>query len=138
MSILQEHPWQLIESAFDRERMPHHETLFALGNGHIGVRGALEDGPAHQRATFINGFYDSAPIVYGESQYGYATEAQTMVEVADGQSLALSIDGEPIRIDADGGGDQSRVLDLKAGEKRELSLKLSVTYPRDFQVTGME
>jgi uncharacterized protein (TIGR02231 family) len=30
------------------------------------------------------------------------------------------------------------VLDLKAGEKRELSLKLSVTYPRDFQVTGME
>jgi alpha,alpha-trehalose phosphorylase len=118
MSILQEHPWQLIESAFDRERMPHHETLFALGNGHIGVRGALEDGPAHQRATFINGFYDSAPIVYGESQYGYATEAQTMVEVADGQSLALSIDGEPIRIDADGGGDQSRVLDLKAGYLR--------------------
>ena len=29
-------------------------------------------------------------------------------------------------------------LDLKPGEKRELPLKLSVTYPRDFQVSGLE
>ncbi len=126
MGILREERWRLIETEFDPGRMPHHETLFALGNGHIGVRGALEEGPAHQRATFINGFYDSAPISYGESQYGYATEAQTMVEVADGQSLLVRVDGETLGLDPDNLLEQARVLDLQRGMlRRTLRRKLA-------------
>ena len=34
-------PWRLTQRAFDAERAARDETLFALANGTLGVRGAL-------------------------------------------------------------------------------------------------
>ncbi|MBA3411885.1 MAG: hypothetical protein H0U15_13845, partial [Geodermatophilaceae bacterium] len=36
--------WKLREIGFDPERLGHLESLFALSNGHIGLRGSLEEG----------------------------------------------------------------------------------------------
>jgi hypothetical protein len=88
------------ESLVHRDRRCRHiaeaETLFAVTNGFIGVRGAFEeDEPAHERATLINGFHETWPIVYGEAAYGFARNGQTIVPVPDPTTMKLYIDDEP-------------------------------------------
>ena len=63
--------WTIVEQELDLEKTSLNETLFALGNGYLGMRGTFEEGTrgtpfAPTEGTFINGFYESAPIVYGE------------------------------------------------------------------------
>ncbi|MBO0472214.1 hypothetical protein JZO86_00620 [Enterococcus ureasiticus] len=73
------------------------ETLFALSNGHLGIRSSsvLKGKTTHGNpGTFINGFYDTHPIVYGEWAYGYAKNHQTIVKLPDIRSLIIEIDGE--------------------------------------------
>src|SRR5690606_29612172 len=58
-------PWALVETAYTPDLIPLLETVFALGNGRIGVRGSLHPGtPSHQPGVLINGFYESWPIQY--------------------------------------------------------------------------
>ncbi|GFH41554.1 hypothetical protein Hs30E_01050 [Lactococcus hodotermopsidis] len=71
------------------------ETLFAQANGILGVRASLpipstESSPG----SFINGFYESHEIVYGENAYGYAKNHQTMVKLFDLRTIEIAIDGE--------------------------------------------
>ena len=57
--------WSLIEKRFMPDLLEQGETMFALGNGYLGMRGCFEEGgPIGQNGTFINGFYESWPIVY--------------------------------------------------------------------------
>ena len=44
-------PWALVEEGVDIERLAQAESLFALSNGHIGLRGNLDEGEpaAHER-----------------------------------------------------------------------------------------
>lgn len=74
------------------------ETLFALSNGHLGVRRpalfnqlAGESNPG----TFVNGFYETEPITYGEWAYGYAENHQTMIKLPNSHNLDIGIVGEP-------------------------------------------
>ena len=65
--------WNVIEKAFRPEFIAQLETILALGNGYLGMRGCPEEGgPNAENGTFINGFYDTWPIVYGEGAYGFA------------------------------------------------------------------
>ena len=52
-------PWRLIISGPpDLRRLPMTESLFTLANGHVGLRGSLEEGEPHVRSgTYVNGFY---------------------------------------------------------------------------------
>ena len=66
-------PWRMVEKRFYPRFMAQTESLFATGNGYLGMRGNFEEGsPAHENGTFVNGFYESWPIVYGEEAYGFA------------------------------------------------------------------
>jgi len=63
--------WNLIEKRFMPDLLEQGETMFALGNGYLGMRGCFEEGgPIGQNGTFINGFYESWPIVYPEMPTG--------------------------------------------------------------------
>lgn len=69
------------------------ETIFSLSNGFLGTRGSkeedfLSDNESDQ-GTFINGFYESEPIVYGENAYGYAKNSQTIARVPNGKQFAF-------------------------------------------------
>lgn len=73
------------------------ETLFALSNGHLGIRRPAlfnqlegESNPG----TFVNGFYETEPITYGEWAYGYAENHQTMIKLPNSHNLQISIVGE--------------------------------------------
>ena len=51
--------WLIGRNGFDLDKINYYETIFTIGNGYLGVRGALEEG--HQTAlpgTFLNGVFD--------------------------------------------------------------------------------
>ena len=37
-------PWLVVEDGFDPALANRYETLFTVGNGYLGTRGALEEG----------------------------------------------------------------------------------------------
>ena len=54
------------------------ESVFALSNGHIGLRGNLDEGEPHGLpGTYLNGFYELRPLPYAEAGYGYPESGQT-------------------------------------------------------------
>jgi len=88
--------WNVIEKAFRPEFLAQSETMLALGNGYLGMRGCPEEGgPNVENATLINGFYETWPIVYGEDAYGFAKTGQTICNVIDGKIIKLFVDDEP-------------------------------------------
>ena len=88
--------WSLIETSFRPEFAAQMETVLALANGYLGMRGVHEEGgPAVQNGTFVNGFYETWPIVYGEEAYGFARTGQTMLNVPDSKIIMLFVDDEP-------------------------------------------
>lgn len=59
------------------------ETIFSLANGHFGVRANDPVAGDPINGTLINGFYETAPITYGEAGIGYATNHQTILNLPD-------------------------------------------------------
>ena len=108
--------WHVRETDFDLDSLPQSETIFSLSNGYLGLRGNLEEGaPAFERGTYLNGFYESRPIVYPEAAYGYAQDDQAMLNVTDGKMISLKVDGEPFDVRTGELIEHNRVLDLRRG-----------------------
>ena len=88
--------WNVIEKGFHPEFLAQLETILALGNGYLGMRGCPEEGgPNAENSTLINGFYETHPIVYGEEAYGFAKTGQTICNVTDAKTIKLFVDDEP-------------------------------------------
>ena len=88
--------WNIIEKRFRPEFLAQMETMVALGNGYLGMRGCPEEGgPNAENSTLINGFYETRPIIYGESAYGFAKTGQTICNVTDSKIIKLFVDDEP-------------------------------------------
>ncbi len=108
--------WKMIETRFYRQHLPQAETIFSIGNGYLGLRGNFEEGrPVHQSGTFVNGFHETWPIVYGEEAYGFAKTGQTILSVPDGKILKLYVDDEPLYLPTASLLDFNRTLDMQAG-----------------------
>lgn len=91
-------PWEITQEDLLIHNA-HFETLFALSNGHYGTRGTLEEGTLHltlneKEGSYIYGFYETFPIIYGETGYGYAKNTQTICHVPDGNGMSFSINGQ--------------------------------------------
>jgi beta-phosphoglucomutase len=71
-----------------------NETLFTAANGYLGFRGDYEEkeGCVH-KGTYINGFYDTEPITYGESAFGYAKNHETILNLPDPKNIELTVNG---------------------------------------------
>ena len=92
------------------------ESLFALSNGFIGVRGNLDEGEPHGiPGTYLNGVYELRPLPVAESQYGTPESSQTLVNVTNGKLLRLLVDDEPFDVRYGELVAHDRVLDFRAG-----------------------
>lgn len=92
------------------------ETIFAQANGYLGTRATLEEGYKKEiEGTFINGFYDTEKIVYGESAYGYAKNRQTQLLVPNSKNIRLVIDNEVLDLEESKIENHSRSLNLQTG-----------------------
>lgn len=108
--------WRWVERRFAPEFAGQSETTFSIGNGYLGVRGHQYEGsPSFLHGTFINGFYESWPITYGEKAYGFAKTGQTIVNVPDGMVIKLYVDDEPFTLDTATLLHYERALDMKHG-----------------------
>jgi alpha,alpha-trehalose phosphorylase len=109
-------PWALHETALHLDTLAQTESLFALSNGHIGLRGNLDEGePNALPGTYLNSFYESRPMQYAEVGYGFPESDQTLVDVANGKLLRLLVDGEPFDVRSGELRTHTRVLDFRAG-----------------------
>jgi alpha,alpha-trehalose phosphorylase len=109
-------PWALHETTLNLDVLAQTESLFALSNGFLGVRGNLDEGEPHGiPGTYLNGLYELRPLPSAESQFGVPESSQTIINVTNGKILRLLVDDEPF--DARYGQllAHERVLDLRAG-----------------------
>ncbi|MDR0627656.1 MAG: hypothetical protein LBG11_10465 [Bifidobacteriaceae bacterium] len=115
-------PWALTEVAFAERDIGVTETLFAVGNGYLGMRGNPEEGRvAYEHGTYINGFHETFRIRHAEEAYGFATVGQTMVNVPDAKLIRLYIDDEPLLLTVADLQEYNRSLSFRDGRlTREL------------------
>lgn len=109
-------PWAIRETELRVGALAQTESLFALSNGHIGMRGSLDEGePTGVPGTFLNGVHEVWPLPYAESAYGNPEAGETVVNVANGKLIRLLVDDE--LLDARYGElvEHERVLDFRDG-----------------------
>lgn len=109
-------PWQVRETQLDLDLLAQSESLFALSNGHIGLRGNLDEGEPHGLpGTYLNSFYETRPLPYAEAGYGYPEDGQSIVDVTNGKIIRLLVDDEPFDVRYGELLSHQRTLDLRAG-----------------------
>ena len=109
-------PWSVSETALDLGLLAQSESLFALSNGHIGLRGNLDEGePFGIPGTYLNSFYEQRPLPYAEAGYGYPESGQTLIDVTNGKLIRLLVDDAPFDIRYGDVHQHHRRLDLRAG-----------------------
>ena len=88
-------PWQLVETVHLPGNAGTLETLFSLGNGHLGIRGAhWAAADAELPGSFINGFHETWDIKHAENAYGFARTGQRILYIPDANNFTVIIDGE--------------------------------------------
>lgn len=109
--------WQIRETRWNPAAYAKHETLFSLSNGYMGSRGSFEEKglSAGHDGFYLNGFYETYPLSYGEAFSGYPSESQAMVNLPDPKRLRLRIDGEAPDYQALPPQEYERTLDLRRG-----------------------
>jgi len=109
-------PWCVRETELNIDLLSQSESVFALSNGHVGLRGNLDEGePFGVPGTYLNGVYELRPLPYAEGGYGYPESGQTVINVTNGKILRLLVDDEPFDVRYGDLRSHERALDLRAG-----------------------
>jgi alpha,alpha-trehalose phosphorylase len=112
-------PWSLRETALDLAVLAQTESVFALANGHIGLRANLDEGePFGLPGTYVNSFYELRPLPYAEAAYGYPESGETIVNVTNGKIIRLLVGDQPLDVRRGQLLAHERELDLRAGVLR--------------------
>ncbi|MGN6431243.1 MAG: glycoside hydrolase family 65 protein [Gaiellaceae bacterium] len=112
-------PWCVRESHLDLDVLTQTESVFAISNGHIGLRANLDEGePFGIPGTYLNSFYEVRPLPYAEVAYGLPESGQTVLNVTNGKLIRLLVDDEPFDVRYGRLVTHERVLDLREGVLR--------------------
>jgi beta-phosphoglucomutase len=97
--------WLVAETSFDPSLLQRMETVFTIGNGYLGTRGAFEESyPDDQPVTLVHGVFDDHPLYYRE-----------LVSLPNWLPLILVVEGERFRMDRGTVLAYRRELDLRTG-----------------------
>lgn len=107
--------WQLIHRDRASAQLARDESLFALANGKLGVRGGAEESPSPSQGSFLSGVWERTPIEYHERFPGFAKATDTRIPVADGTRIQLCMGNVPVKLEDGAWLDFSRMLDLRHG-----------------------
>ncbi|MGS2615555.1 glycoside hydrolase family 65 protein [Micromonospora sp. LZ34] len=109
-------PWHVRETRLDMDVLAQSESVFALSNGHVGLRGNLDEGEPHGLpGTYLNSFYELRPLPYAEAGFGFPESGQTIVNVTNGKLIRLLVDDEPLDVRYGELLAHERILDMRAG-----------------------
>src|SRR5271165_1494448 len=91
--------WSVRETSLYRGILAQSESVFALSNGHLGLRGNLDEGePYGIPGTYLNGVYETTPLPYAEPAYGYPETGQMVIDVTNGKLIRLLVEDEPFDV----------------------------------------
>ncbi len=111
--------WRLVEAFPSDSDVGVTETLFAVGNGYLGMRGNPPEGrPTLSHGTFVNGFHETWEIHHAEQAYGFAHTGQTIVNAPDSKVMKLYVDDEPLLLSTADLVEYERSLDFRDGVAR--------------------
>jgi alpha,alpha-trehalose phosphorylase len=108
-------PWLLTRHGIDPAGFAQDESLFALANGTLGVRGNLEESDSASQATLLSAVWERTPIDYHERFPGFASHTDTRIPVADAARIHLRLGDTPVRLDQGEWLQFERSLDLRSG-----------------------
>ncbi|MDR0222079.1 MAG: glycoside hydrolase family 65 protein [Oscillospiraceae bacterium] len=113
-------PWSVTETSFDTGCNYRNETAFSLSNGYIGTRGTFEEGYDFPENTglegnYINGFYESAEIRYGEWNFGFPERSQSLLNLPNLKTTRIFLGGEAFDMRKGVIRDYRRTLDMRSG-----------------------
>jgi alpha,alpha-trehalose phosphorylase len=109
-------PWSLCEKELRLDLLAQSESVFALSNGNLGLRGNLDEGePAGLPGTYLAGFHETHPLPYAEAGYGYPEAGQTVINITNGKLLRLLVDDELLDVEYGRLHKHERTLDLRRG-----------------------
>nr|WP_199043623.1 beta-phosphoglucomutase [Dyella sp. ASV24] len=107
--------WVVTSHNADPTAFAQDESLFALSNGALGVRGGLEEGDSASQGCFLAGAWERTPIEYHERFPGFAAHTDTRIPVADGTRIHLRLGDTPVRLSEGEWLHFERALDLRNG-----------------------
>ena len=97
--------WMIIEDELKLDRMNYYESLFTLGNGYLGSRGAFEeDYLRRETGTFVAGLFDKFP-----------NQVTELPNLPDWLAIEIELAGERFKMTEGQILDYKRVLDLRKG-----------------------
>ncbi len=117
---LQIDPWKLVEEGFHPEKSRVSESLFSLGNEHMGVRGYFEEGYSGSTLVgcYLNGIYEEYFIKEPSAYKGISNRICFMVNTADWLHTRIVLDGETLDLNRSRFSGFTRELDFRTGELR--------------------
>ena len=108
-------PWKVTERGFDPAYARVSESVFALSNEHIGVRGCFDEGGSADslRGAYVNGVYELEDLP--RSYRGIVDKTHFMVPAADWLMTGILLDGEALDLGKVRFSDFIRELDMRSG-----------------------
>ncbi|HEX2784737.1 MAG TPA: hypothetical protein VHN36_14225, partial [Ilumatobacteraceae bacterium] len=92
--------WRLVETGLGDDDGGLTGTLFATGNGYLGLRADWAPDP-ESVGTYLNGFHETFPIVHAEHAFALARTGQSMLHAPEAKSIELRVGDEALRLAPD-------------------------------------
>lgn len=113
-------PWFITETAMKPNRCSYWESIFALSNGFLGLRGTYEENYSVAKdkscpGMFINGVYEYEDYNHPIALPGYPSRKQVIVNLCDWRVINLWVDGERFSMFSGKVSDYCRHLDMRNG-----------------------
>ena len=92
------HPWKVVETGLDKERMRLSESLTSTGNGYMGMRGNFEEdytGDTHL-GTYIGGVWFPDKTRVGWWKNGYPQYFGKVINAVRLNGIHVEVDGETL------------------------------------------
>ena len=110
-------PWRIVEDGFDQSYSEVAESIFSLGNEHMGVRGNFEEGYSGKTlpGSYFNGIYASSKVGAETGYRGIVTVGEFMVNSVNWLKAVVRMDQETLDLNHSVFLNFKRILDMRTG-----------------------
>jgi maltose phosphorylase len=110
-------PWVVREKGFHKSRARVSESLFALGNEFMGVRGYFDEGFSGEteRGSFFNGIFEDEDTIHPAPHIGMADRCHFMANSVDWLYARIVVDREQLDLATSKVSQFERVLNMRDG-----------------------
>ena len=117
IKYLTEHPWKIVEEDFNPDRQKNSESLFSLGNGHMGHRANFEEeySGLSLQGHYIAGIYYPDKTRVGWWKNGYPEYFAKVLNAPSWIGLNIRINNKAIDLNKMTVRDFKRILNMKEG-----------------------